>query len=69
MGLCVAALLRFPLRLTQNKRRALGVLPSPLWVGESHVSRTLLHWKKKLILKKAFLIRESLDGNTHFDFP
>ena len=38
-------------------------------VGESHMSRALLHWKKKLILKKAFLIRESLDGSTHFDFP
>jgi len=33
------------------------------------MSRTLLRQKKKLILKKAFLIRESLDGNTHFDFP
>ena len=32
------------------------------------MSRALLHWQKKLILKKAFLIRESLDGNTHFDF-
>jgi hypothetical protein len=41
----------------------------PPQAGESHVSRTLLHWKKELILKKAFLIRESLDGNPHFDFP
>jgi hypothetical protein len=24
---------------------------------------------KELILKNAFLIRESFDGNTHFDFP
>jgi hypothetical protein len=33
------------------------------------MSRALLQWKEELILKKAFLIRESLDGNTHFDFP
>jgi hypothetical protein len=33
------------------------------------MSRVLLHWKKELILKKAFLIRESLDGNTDLDFP
>jgi hypothetical protein len=40
-----------------------------LRVGESHLSRALLRWKKKLILKKASLIRESLNGNTCFDFP
>jgi hypothetical protein len=40
-----------------------------LRVGESHLSRALLRRKKKLILKKASLIRESLNGNTAFDFP
>jgi hypothetical protein len=46
-----------------------GVFPPPLRVGESHLSRALLRWQKKLILKKAFLIRESLDGNADLDFP
>ncbi len=46
-----------------------GIEAAGLEVGESHMSRTLLRWKKKSILKKAFLIRESLAGNTHFDFP
>jgi len=45
-----------------------GPPPDP-GVGESHLSRTVLPWKKKLILKEAFLIRESLHGNTYFDLP
>jgi hypothetical protein len=45
------------------------VLTLPFTVGESHLSRALLRREKKLILKKAFLIRESLDGNADLDFP
>jgi hypothetical protein len=37
------------------------------WAGESQISRTILLYQKNLILKEAFLIRESLHGKLFFD--
>jgi len=36
-------------------------------VGESQISRTILRCQKNLILKEAFLIRESLHAKPPFD--
>jgi hypothetical protein len=50
----------------RHERRGVASPPAPS-LGESQISRTILRCQKNLILKEAFLIRESLHAKPPFD--